>query len=347
MAAKTVELRERPRRLQGPERVAALLLAMGKPLAERLLPHFEPSELREISRSAVALGSVPAAELEALIEEFASQFAAGLNLLVSAREIEDLLTGVMPPEQPAAAPAEPAAGTLDPAAVWDRVSQLSEAALAKYLADQHPQTAALVLSKLEPTKSAKIMTGFPPKVRDEAMRRMLASRPATEAALRIVAGALQDDLLATAAKGSGADPHERLAKIINNMDRDDMEGVLQSLGDARPKSAEILKGLLFTFEDIVALTPKARTTLLDKVPTDRLVLALKGTEAEFRETVLSGLASRARRVVESELGRNEPAAQREVTNARREIANMALDLAGRGEIQLKPEAEEQGEEMIA
>ncbi len=345
MAVKTAELRERPRRLQGPERVAALLLAMGKPLAERLLPHFKPSELREISRSAVALGPVPAAELETLIEEFANQFAAGLNLLVSAREIEDLLTGVMPPEEPAAAQAAPA-DALDPS-VWQKISQLSEAALASHLGGEHPQTAALVLSRLDPTKSAKVMTGFPPKLRDEVMRRMIASQPATDAALRIVAGALQEDLLATAAKGSGADPHERLAKIINNMDRDQMDAVLQSLGDARPKSAETLKSLLFTFEDLVGLDAKARTTLLDKVPSDRLVLALKGTDAEFRETVLSGLAARARRVVESELGRNEPAAQRDVTNARREIATMALDLAGRGEIRLKPQAEEQGDMMIA
>ncbi len=344
MAAKAGELRERPRRLQGPERVAALLLAMGKPVAERLLPHFEQSELREISRSAVALGPVPAAELEALIEEFANQFAAGLNLLVSAREIDDLLTGVMPPEPAAPAAAEPA-GAPD-AVVWDKVSQLSEAALTKYLGNEHPQTAALVLSKLEPTKSAKVITALPAPLRDEVMRRMIASRQPTDAALRIVAGALQEDLLAAATKGSGNDPHERLAKIINNMDRNDMEGALQSLGDARPKSAEILKSLLFTFEDVVDLTPKARTTLLDRVPSDRLVLALKGTDAAFRETVLSGLAARARRVVESELGRNEPAAQRDVASARREIANMALDLAGRGEIQLKAEAEEQGE-MIA
>jgi flagellar motor switch protein FliG len=346
MAAKTAgDLRQRPKRLHGPERVAALLLAMGKPVAERLLPHFEPSELREISRSAVALGPVPAAELEALIEEFANQFAAGLNLLVSAREIEDLLTGVMPPEQLPAAAAGPE-GAPDQS-VWDKVSQLSEAALVGYFAEQHPQTVALVLSKLEPTKSAKVMTAFTPGQRDEVMRRMLASRPPTDAALRIVAGALQEDLLSTAARGSGADAHERLAKIINNMERDDMEGVLQSLGDARPKSAEILKGLLFTFEDIVNLSAKARTTLLDRVPSDRLVLSLKGTDAEFRDTVLSALAARARRVVESELGRNEPSAQRDVANARREIANMALDLAGRGELELKPPAEGQGESMVA
>ena len=204
-----------------------------------------------------------------------------------------------------------------------------------------------MFSKLEPAKSAKIMAELPAKLRDEVMRRMLASRPATDAGLRIVAAAIQEDLLSTGAKGSGADPHERLARIINNMERDAIDGVLQSLGDARPKSAEILKSLLFTFEDIVNLSPKARTTLLDRVPSDRLVLALKGTEAEFRDTVLSALASRSRRVVESELARNEAAPQRDVANARRDIANMALELAGNGEIELKPAAEGKDDVMVA
>jgi flagellar motor switch protein FliG len=341
-------LQEVSRRLHGPERVAALLLAMGKPFAERLLPHFEPSELREISRCAVALGRVPAHELETLIEDFAGQFAAGLNLLVSAREFEDLLTGVIPPEQPPAETAETAEApsAFDPS-IWEKISQLSETVLAEYLLEEHPQAIALVVSKLEPAKAAKLMTEFPADLRDATMRRMLASRPATEAGLRVLALALQEDLLETASREKAADPHEKLARIINNMDRDHMEHFLQSLGDARPQSAEILKGLLFSFEDLAQMTPEARSTLLDKVQSDRLVLALKGTEADFREAVLSALPARARRVVESELGRNEAAPQREVADARREIVNTALELAGRGEIQLKTPSDQQSEPMVA
>jgi flagellar motor switch protein FliG len=339
------EAREPVRRLHGPERVATLLLAMGKPFAERLLPHFEPAELREISRCAVALGRVPSRELEVLIEDFANQFAAGLNLLVSAREFEDLLTGVIPPEQ-ASTDTPETPDDLDPS-IWDKISQLSEAVLAEYLAEEHPQTVALVVSMLESAKAAKVMGEFPAELRDEAMRRMLASNPATAAGLRIAARALQEDLLENAAREKGADPHERLARIINNMDRDQMEPFLQSLGDARPQSAEILKGLLFSFEDISQMTPEARTALLDKIQSDRLVLALKGMEADFREAVLSALPARARRVVESELSRNEAAPRQEVAEARREIVNMALEMAGRGELQLKPASEQQSDLMVA
>jgi flagellar motor switch protein FliG len=344
VAPSSGDIRAAGRRLQGPERVAALLLAMGKPLAERLLPHFQPAELSEISRCAVALGRVPSRELEAVIEDFANQFAAGLDLLVSARDFEDMLTGVIP-EQPPAVAEEGAVG-VDPA-IWDKISRLPETVLAEYLLEEHPQAVALVLSKLEPAQAAKVMTSFPAGLRDETMRRMLASDQPTEAGIRVIARALQDDLLESASREKGADPHEKLARIINNMDRGEMEHFLQSLGDARPQSAEILKGLLFSFEDILQMTPEARATLLDKVSSDRLVLALKGTDPEFREAVLSALPARSRRAVESELGRNEPSPQRDVADARREMVNMALEMAGRGEIQLKPGSEQQSDLMVA
>ena len=85
-----------PRVLHGADRVAALLLAMGKPAAGRLLKHFDSAELKEIARAASGLGTIPAAELEAIIEEFAEQFAAGMSLLGTAQEVEKLLTGILP-----------------------------------------------------------------------------------------------------------------------------------------------------------------------------------------------------------------------------------------------------------
>ena len=52
-----------PRQLAGPQRAAAILLAMGKPPATRLLKHLEPNELREVTRAAARLGAIPPGEL--------------------------------------------------------------------------------------------------------------------------------------------------------------------------------------------------------------------------------------------------------------------------------------------
>ena len=69
--------------------------------------------------------------------------------------------------------------------------------------------------------------------------------------------------------------------------------------------------MLFSFDDLPRLSQRARAMLFDKVATEVVVLALRGTEAEFRDAVLSAMASRSRRLVESELssGSNRAAAR--------------------------------------
>ncbi len=65
-------------------------------------------------------------------------------------------------------------------------------------------------------------------------------------------------------------------------------------------------------------------------------MALKGSDTTFRELILSSLASRTRRLVDHELANGIPANQREILDARRAITDLALDMAGRGEIELNP-----------
>jgi flagellar motor switch protein FliG len=94
-----------------------------------------------------------------------------------------------------------------------------------------------------------------------------------------------------------------------------MEDVMQSLAAERPKAAEVLRKLMFTFDDIIKLNPRGRLILFDKIPTELIVLALKGTDSAFRDAILGSLATRARRIVESELANGGPASQRDVMKA--------------------------------
>ena len=328
--------------LKGAEKVAALLLAMGKPIAGRLLKHFDPDDLRRITRSVADLGTIPMTTLESLVEEFASQFSQGAALLGSASEVEQLLAGVLTPDEIADIMSDVTGNSNR--SMWERLSGVSEPVFSAYLTKEHPQTAALILTKVSPAFAAKIIGQLPRPFRNELLRRMLNVAPVTEAAMRVIEGALQEDLLSSVSRNSGADQNARMADIINKMEREQMEDVLQSLAEARPKAAEVLRGLLFTFDDLIKLQPKARMVLFDKLPTERVVLALKGTDAGFRDAILSSLASRARRIVENELVTGGPAPQRDVLKARRMIADLALEMAERGEIELQ--SGEDGDEAV-
>jgi flagellar motor switch protein FliG len=169
--------------LKGPDKAAALLLCMGKPLASRLLMQFDTDELKQITRSIAQLGTVPVPMLEALVEEFASQFANGVDLLGSPDEVQEMLDGVLPLEQ--IADVMPDLTGNSNQGMWDRLSNVPESVFAGFLDKEHPQTAAFIVSKITPVCAAKFIGRLPRELRDEIMRRMLSIAPVTESAVRI------------------------------------------------------------------------------------------------------------------------------------------------------------------
>jgi flagellar motor switch protein FliG len=325
--------------LRGTDKVAALLLAMGRELSGGILKEFDPEEIKLVTRAAADLKPISAPELESIIEEFAKNFSAGPNIFGTVGELEKLLNGVLPPDEISDIISEVLGNKTK--SVWERISLVSESLLANYLLKEHPQTAALVLSRVKPACAARVMSHLPGDIRHDLMRRMLSLKPVVEEAMSIIEKTMHEDFMINFARNLASDTYPRMADIINKMERAQMEESLQKLAESRPKSAEILKGMLFTFDDIVNLTSKARMLIFDQVPTDRVVTALKGTDSTFRELILSSLASRTRRLVEHELATGVPAHQREILEARRTITDLALEMAGRGEIELNADEADQ------
>jgi flagellar motor switch protein FliG len=318
--------------LSGAEKAAALLLAMGKPLAARLLKRFDQMELRQITRAAAHLGAVSSEAIDALVEEFTQTFTTGADLLGNPTEAEQLLNGALPPEE-AADILSDVLGSSN-SGLWEKLSNTPEAALAAYVEREHPQTAAFILSKVNAACAAKIIAQLPRDLRNELLIRMIGPAEVSSEALRVVEAALQEDLLKSAARSAGADSRTHIANIVNRLEPKEVEDVLQTIGEAQPKDAAILKKMLFTFDNLINLSNRARALLFDNVPTETVVLALRGTETAFRDAVLSSMASRARRLVESELSNGASVPQRDISKARRAIAELVLKMAQRGEIEI-------------
>jgi flagellar motor switch protein FliG len=324
---------DQPRLLNGTEKVAAILLSVDKDVAQRLLKHFDQLELSRIARIAATLGSVPTMLIESLTEELVGQLRGnGADLMGTIGQAEGLLTGVVPPEQVAEIMSELLGKSNGH--FWVRLSSMQESALAAYLANEHPQTIAAVASKVEPAQAAKFLALLPANIRNEVMRRMLTSGPISDGALRILEATLQEDLVGAATSASSPVASAKVAAIVNQMDRDQIDDILQSVSETDPTIADELKGFLFTFEDIPKLSPRARSILMDQVPTDRLILALRGADNALRDAVLPSLSTRMRRMVEAELSSGEPPPRREIIKAQRAISETVLKLAESGLIEI-------------
>lgn len=318
--------------LSGRDKAAALLLAMGKPLASRILQHFEEDEIKIVAESAATLGAVPRPILDDLITEFTAKIDDGSDLYGTIKEVEQLLNGVVPPERIAALLQDLRGG--DKRAIWARLSQMPETPIANYLMKEHPQVAAFVLSKATPVAAAAVLEAMPGDLRSSLMRRMLTMKHVLDQPLGILEDALHEELLHQGADAGGVNIHARIADIINRMSRDHMDEAFAALNDFRPKEAEKVKGLLFTFDDIIKLRPEAVAKLFDQIPPEQVILALAGAEKKLSELILSSMGTRNRRIIEQELASGANPPPRDIHRARRNIADLALKLSEKGVIDI-------------
>jgi len=315
--------------LTGTEKVAVLLLALGKTRAAKLLKKFDPEELKLLTRSAADLRPVRMSDLETLVEEFAQTFSNGVGFAGTVTEVKNLLSGVMTEEQFAQVMAE-APTREEP--VWERISALNADTLRSYLGKEHPQTVAFILSRIDSGLAAKGISTIPADVRNGLLCRMVAIKGIGDDAVRGLESVLREDLVASSSSSSS---HVGIADILNRLDKAQSEDVLKSLAEVRPDEARAIKGMLFTFEDVAKLPQQARTVVFDQVPIEKLVTALRGINPELQATILSSLASRSRRMVEAELQGGAAPSQRDIAEARRTIVNTVLKMIAKGDIHIE------------
>src|SRR6478752_10764003 len=140
-------VREDIRQLNGAERSAVLLLALGEEHAIKLWEMLDEEEIREISQIMSSLGSVSASVVEKLLVEFVSQMSGGGSLMGSYESTERLISRFLPGEKVSQIMEEirgPAGRTM-----WDKLGNVNEAVLANYLKNEYPQTVSVVLSKIK------------------------------------------------------------------------------------------------------------------------------------------------------------------------------------------------------
>lgn len=322
--------------LGGSERVAAVLLALDKEFSGRVLKHFDQQELKKIARIAAQLGAVSVVTLEEICSGLIEEICNSQPDLIGGESVaEDLLSSALPDEQVADIISD--VWGRSNKFIWRRVAALPDKVLADYLALEHPQAAALILARLEPAGAARVLALLPAILRSEAMRRMLVAKPVTDAILHIIEEGLQEDLFMTVGAQSSAESSARVAGIVNQLEREQISEIITGIATSEPQLAEQLKSMIFSFEDIAALSQRVRLIIFDQAQTEAVILALRGSTMEMREAVLPCLSARTRRMVEAELASPAEPPRRDVLAAQRDLANLVLRLSEQGVIDLAAE----------
>lgn len=318
----------------GREKVAILLLALGETLGTKLLQKFEAGDIKSIMASASAIGTVDKDDLELLVDDFAAHFGKALGLGTDFESMRSLVEQAFSPAELSSMLESPAAAVAEP--VWTKFTMGSENTLVPYLLDEHPQTIAFILSKLDAGFAARCLSILPGDFRVTVARRLLRLQPVTEPVSAIIEHRLQHDLLSRSDAGLETEGRNRLAALLNKLEREQSTAILDGVAAWRPEEAAKLKQMVFSFEDIDKLSQAARLALFDKLQTEQVIVALRGMPSGLKEVALASLGARARRMVEAELTSDSGQKSKDGDAARNSIAAMVLAMASRGELELPP-----------
>ena len=326
-----VRVREDYRALTGPEKAAILLLSLSEDQTAKLFQHMDDDEILEISQTMSTLGKVSPSVVERLFVDFAEQMTSTNALMGTQGSTERLL-------QKAGLSGDKIDNIMEeirgPAGrtMWEKLGNVNEEILAAFLQKEYPQTVSVVLSKVSSDHAARVLAMLPENFALEVIHRMLRMEAVQKDILDEVEKTLRQEFMTNLARTQRRDSHELIADIFNNMERSVETRFMDELEKSTPESAEKIRSLMFTFEDLANLDAAGVQTLIRAVDKDKLPTALKGATETIRDMFFSNMSERAAKIMKEDMAAMGPVRLKEVEEAQQAIVNVAKDLESRGEI---------------
>ncbi|MDQ8728139.1 flagellar motor switch protein FliG [Bradyrhizobium sp. LHD-71] len=319
-------------KVSGPKRAAILMLALGEQYGAKVWQMLDDDEIRELSIIMSSLGTIEADVVEDLLLEFVSRMSASGALMGNFDATERLLQQYLPKER--------VNGIMDeirgPAGrnMWEKLSNVQEEVLANYLKNEYPQTIAVVLSKLTAEHAARVLAILPEELALDVVGRMLKMEAVQKEVIERVEQTLRLEFMSNLSQTRRRDAHEVMAEIFNNFDRQTETRFITALEEENRESAERIKALMFTFDDLIKLDAASAQTLMRHVDKEKLGTALKGANEDIRTFFLGNMSSRAAKMLLDDMQAMGPVRLRDVDEAQALLVNLAKDLAAKGEIML-------------
>ncbi|WNJ99137.1 flagellar motor switch protein FliG [Thalassospiraceae bacterium LMO-JJ14] len=326
------------RTLTGPQKAAAFMLAVGREHSSRIFERMDDEEIRELSHAMSTLGSINANVVERLFVEFADQLSTAGGLVGSYDSTERLLMSSLPEDRVKQIMEEmrgPAGRTM-----WDKLGNVNEAVLANYLKNEYPQTVAVVLSKIKTDHAARVLALLPENFSMEVIMRMLRMEAVQKEILDHVERTLRTEFMTNLARTARRDSHELMADIFNNLDRNTENRFMTALEERNRESAERIKQLMFTFDDLVRVDASGIQLLLRQVEKDQLAVALKGSSEEVKELFFANMSERAGKMMKEDMDAMGAVRLKDVDEAQSGIVQTAKALSDAGEIVIAGSDEE-------
>ncbi|MFP4460072.1 MAG: flagellar motor switch protein FliG [Candidatus Zixiibacteriota bacterium] len=319
--------------LNGSQKAAILLVAIGKSAAAKIMKFLPPNEAEKISLHIAELNSIPRDTIQSVIEEYAHMVEAHEYVAKGGIDFaQDVL--------------ESSLGKVVAHQILERVKKIITVSgfnilreidikrLVNVVKNEHPQTIAIIMAHMTTKKAAELMNGLPQDLKVDVSYRLASIDRIPPNIVRQIETVLERELAVSLGYNKLAQlgGTKSMAQILNLVDRRTEDTVMSGLEEKSLKLSQEIRKLMFVFEDIIMLTDRSIQRVLREIDTKLLSVALKLASDELKEKLLSNLSERAGEMVKEEMEFSGPTRVSDVEAAQQEILQTIRRLEETGEI---------------
>lgn len=321
--------------LNGVQRAAVFMLAIGSDKAAEVLKHMSPKEVQAIGVAMASLQNIHRDAMSDVMDDFIgkvdNQTAMGVG---SDDYIRQMMINALGEEK--------AKSMIDRILVGrnakglETLKWMDARAVAEVIRLEHPQIIAIVLSYLDPDQAANVVSLLPERARPDIMMRVAALEGIPPSALTELNLIMEKQFSGSSnnVASSAMGGYKTAANIINFMDASVGGSIMTAIGEHDNDMAEGIQELMFVFDNLIDVDDRGIQALLREVSSDNLTLALKAADERIKEKILKNMSKRAAEMLKEDMEVRGPVKLSEVEAAQKEILAVARRLAESGEIVL-------------
>jgi flagellar motor switch protein FliG len=318
--------------LNGKEKAAILLISLGPDVSSDIFKHLDDEEVEKLTLEIANLNKIDPDLKKKIQKEFlelqrANDYinSGGINY---AKKILEKSFG----KEKTKSIINRLTATLQ-VRPFDSIRKTEPSQLLNFIQGEHPQTIALVLAYLNPSKASQILSALSPEIQSDVAKRIAVMDRTSPEIIKEVESVLEKKLSSVAANEyASAGGVQSIVDVLNQVDRGTEKNILDKLEENDPELVEEIKKRMFVFEDIVLLSDRAVQLVLRQVETHDLALALKTSSDEVEEIITGNMSKRAAEMLSEDIEYMGPVRIREVEDAQQRIVNVIRELEESGEI---------------
>lgn len=312
--------------LTGPDRAAIFLISLGEEAAAQVFKELSDEEIQRITRSMAAIDHIPASVKNTVLRTYLDDQQKLAGIFVKGREFARKSISATGSGDRTESLLDRHISDLD-SKPFSFISVMKPQLVADFLANEHPQTVALILSTQDADYASAVVICLPEDMRADIIRRMALIEQVSVELISGLETFLEEEFNATLAeKQKEIDGLGRAVQVLSRMKHDHNSAILEQIDQTDRDLAKTMRSRLFTFESLVNLEDDILQMLVREISNDSLTLALKNASETLKDRIFSNISSRAAEMIREDLEDHTTAPLKEIEAMQRSIAERAIRL---------------------